>query len=121
MKSLDILQIKLPSITNSDRTHTTILSTISSDGKIRIFDLASIPKLGSKDAKTEITPLTEYDTKGSRLTCCTLAEGEPIINNGKRKLDDAEEDGDEEDGDEIPEISDQSASGSDEEEDNEDA
>ncbi|KAF9525953.1 hypothetical protein CPB83DRAFT_858678, partial [Crepidotus variabilis] len=38
----------------------------------------------------EIQPLTTYDSKGTRLTCLTLADGdspEPIVPSGKRKRD----------------------------------
>ena len=41
----------------------------------------------------------EYDTKGSRLTCCTIAEGERTPRAGKRKLD---EESDSDEGEGVP-------------------
>ncbi|CAL1714478.1 unnamed protein product [Somion occarium] len=99
VKAVDALQIALPSIPNSSRTSTTLVSTISSDGKIRIYDLASLPTVPTNGEKTQLTPVAEYDTKGSRLTCVTLADGDIAIPqaanvNGKRKR--GEQDKDEE-------------------------
>lgn len=48
--------------------------------------------------KVEIQSIAEYDTKGSRLTCCTLADGEAAPADavvGKRKHVDGENDGEE--------------------------
>ena len=95
VKSFDFLHVKLPDVPESTRASTILITTISSDGKIRIFDLASIPPVGA--SAVEISPLTEYDTNGSRLTCCTMAESERIVRPGKRKLDD-ESESDEDDG-----------------------
>lgn len=64
------------------------MCTVSSDGKIHIYDLASVPE-GPSSTPIEIHPVAEYDSKGTRLTCVTLAEADvedgvaPI--NGKRK------------------------------------
>ena len=107
MKAVDTLKISLPANPNS-RSSTTIVTTISSDGKIRLYDLASLPPASStspNQEKVQIEPITEYDTKGSRLTCLTLADGEvadPKNVNGKRKREvkDEDEDGSEESNDE---------------------
>ena len=89
MKAVDTLKISLPSNPDS-RSSTTIVTTISSDGKIRLYDLVSLPPASTSpnQEKVQIEPITEYDTKGSRLTCLTLADGEvaePKNVNGKRK------------------------------------
>lgn len=99
MKAVQTLSIALPP--SSGRTSTTIVSTVSSDGKIHIYDMASLPSTPSLSPNSpqkliEIKPVAEYDSKGTRLTCVALADGEmegaggPV--NGKRKR---AEDGDE--------------------------
>ncbi|PSS35351.1 hypothetical protein PHLCEN_2v1688 [Hermanssonia centrifuga] len=96
VKAVDMLHIALPSISDSPRTSTTVVSTISSDGKVRLFDLASVPENATPE-KLQLEALTEYDTKGSRLTCLALADGDVQVSpvQGKRKrvvTDNAEED-----------------------------
>ena len=131
MKAVDTLKISLPSNPDS-RSSTTIVTTISSDGKIRLYDLVSLPPASStspNQEKVQIEPITEYDTKGSRLTCLTLADGEvaePKNVNGKRKREvkDEDEDGSEESNDEEEEEwdedeDDEEEEGEDEEEDEE--
>ncbi|KAH9951092.1 WD40-repeat-containing domain protein [Amylocystis lapponica] len=86
VKAVDILSIALPPSNPSELQSTTIVSTISSDGKVHIYDLASLPT--SSKEKTQIQPVAEYDTKGSRLTCLVLADGDAQrigAMNGKRK------------------------------------
>ncbi|KLO19291.1 WD40 repeat-like protein [Schizopora paradoxa] len=99
VKAVDIITVALPSFTPpTPVSSTTLACTISSDGWIRVFDLA--PILSSKaDNVIELQAIATYDTKGSRLTCLTVADGELVNNNksknGKRKR--ADEDGDPED------------------------
>ena len=104
VKAVDALSIALPSIPSHPeaRSSTTVVSTISSDGKVRLFDLASVlagPSLPGS-AKAEISAVAEYDTKGSRLTCMAMADGEiqtsPTSQSGKRKREEAEEEVEEE-------------------------
>ena len=93
--------IALPPIPSTKRTSTTLVSTISSDGKIRVYDLAAVTSDASIKAPLQIDPLTEYDSKGSRLTCMTIADGDdaaPV--NGKRKREVTDEDADVESADE---------------------
>jgi protein MAK11 len=54
------------------------MSTVSSDGTINVYDLSLLPSSVPKEEKEipEIWPVTTYDSKGSRLTCVTLADGE---------------------------------------------
>jgi protein MAK11 len=95
VKAFDVLSVALPSTPESESTHTTIISTISSDGFIRIFDLSALPPSSSSSAVTMLTSIAEYDTKGSRLTCCTLADGEAppsASTTRKRKHDDESDD-----------------------------
>jgi len=96
------LEIALPE--SSGRLSTTLVCTVSSDGFINIYDLASVPL--SSTQKAEIEPLVSYDSKGTRLTCVTFADGtmesvDELSISGKRKLDGndgghADEDGDSE-------------------------
>ena len=87
VKAIDILRVALPKNLNSKRTSTTIVCTISSDGKIFVYDLDA-SESGKEDV--QIRPKVEYDTKGTRLTCVSVADGEVINANeeqvkGKRK------------------------------------
>lgn len=100
VRAVNIITVALPSSTPlAPTSSTTLACTISSDGWLRTFDLA--PVLSSKlDSTIELQSIAEYDTKGSRLTCMTLADGELVddkqqVINGKRKHvdeDDADED-----------------------------
>ncbi|KAL4062558.1 WD40-repeat-containing domain protein [Scleroderma yunnanense] len=71
VKAVEILEIAVPPRTNS--TSTTIVCTVSSDGKIFVYDLAGLPA-DAKD-RVQLQPVSEYDTKGTRLTCVTISEG----------------------------------------------
>ncbi|KAH9962668.1 WD40-repeat-containing domain protein [Russula dissimulans] len=75
VKAIDTIRIALPSTL---RDSTTIMSTVSSDGTINVYDLSLLPSSVPKEEKEipEIWPVTTYDSKGSRLTCVTLADGE---------------------------------------------
>ncbi|TFK71425.1 WD40 repeat-like protein [Pluteus cervinus] len=76
IKALKTLDIALPS--GSKRPYTTIVCTVSSDGKIHIYDLSRLPPAQAiSNSPTQIDPVSEYDSKGTRLTCLTLAEGDP--------------------------------------------
>ncbi|KAL7417450.1 WD40-repeat-containing domain protein [Mrakia frigida] len=73
-----------------------LLSTISSDGFINLYDLTLLPPTPS--STTAVTPVPvqlpqgQYDTKGTRLTCLTMAEGE----RGVEGVDEEDVEGDEE-------------------------
>jgi protein MAK11 len=101
VKAVETLLIALPKSSKSKRASTTIVCTISSDGKILVYDLASLPEPSLSPLKVEITPKAEYDTKGTRLTCVTLAEGEvatePENKKRKRTVPDEVADDDEQD------------------------
>ena len=73
VKALDALKIILPSIT---RRSTTILSSVSSDGTINVYDLSHLPPRNPSEEIdiVELSPVVTYDSKGSRLTCVTLAD-----------------------------------------------
>lgn len=114
MKAIDTLTVALPPSPTSSRTSTTILSTVSSDGWIRIFDLASVPA-SQGSATVPIKSIAEYDTKGTRLTCCALADGEMSVNHSatKRRRDEEDEDeSDDEDNGEGSEVGDEEEPGS---------
>ncbi|CAK5267221.1 unnamed protein product [Mycena citricolor] len=92
VKTFQTLSVALPS--SSPRKSTTIVATASSDGNIHVYDLAALPSAEGKSV-AEMSPVARYDTKGTRLTCVTLADGEitqPVVN-GKRKREDADQDG----------------------------
>lgn len=93
MKAVDTLEIAIPAATIDSRTSTTVVSTISSDGKIRLYDLAVVPTAGQSAEIPDIEPVAEYDTKGSRLTCMSLADGEVVLppSSNKRKREGVDE------------------------------
>ncbi|KAJ3836941.1 WD40-repeat-containing domain protein [Lentinula raphanica] len=105
VKAIQTLNIALPphpiftSSTNSPVNHphphsTTIVSTVSSDGRINVYDLADLPSSSSqKSTIHELQPVATYDTKGTRLTCVTLGEGESENqgSTGKRSRDQEED------------------------------
>ncbi|KAI0050948.1 WD40 repeat-like protein [Auriscalpium vulgare] len=75
-KAIDTLRIALPL---ASRPSTTILSSVSSDGTIHVYDLYALspPSAASQDkALPEISPVAVYDSTGTRLTCVTLADGQ---------------------------------------------
>ncbi|KAH9940771.1 WD40 repeat-like protein [Epithele typhae] len=92
VKAVDAIRISLPE--GSSRESTTVVCTVSSDGKVRLYDLALVPETSVETI--QLDPLAEYDTKGTRLTCVTLADGDqsPSVQ-GKRKRGNVEESGSE--------------------------
>jgi protein MAK11 len=104
VKAFQTLDIALPEA--SGRTSTTIISTVSSDGKIRVFDMHDIPNYTPTSELVEVSAVAEYDTNGTRLTCVTLAdadaEGEtiaPAVGKRKRTAEDSDSDGEGSEGD----------------------
>ncbi|KAJ7249567.1 WD40-repeat-containing domain protein [Mycena haematopus] len=96
VKAVATLPIALPAA--SGRASTTVVCTASSDGKIHVYDLAALPAQPGSTV-LEISPVAEYDSKGTRLTCVTLADGDVedgAAVNGKRKRTADEEEDDEE-------------------------
>ncbi|KAG9031824.1 hypothetical protein FRB95_002269 [Tulasnella sp. JGI-2019a] len=127
VKAMDTLQVSLPTSPQAPPLITTYLTTISSDGKIHVYDCADIPAAEgiptSASSPTEVKtihPIAKYDTKGSRLTCVAFADGEvPLHVNGlvgKRKRnategnEDSEGDDDDDDHDDASAEGDASAS-----------
>ncbi|KAJ3510710.1 hypothetical protein NLJ89_g4522 [Agrocybe chaxingu] len=104
VKAVQTLELALPEA--SGRKSTTIAATVSSDGFINVYDIAAVPSSSENPSRLPktIEPQTSYDSKGTRLTCIALADGDasgvPLMSNGKRKRDEgAEEEGSEEDDD----------------------
>lgn len=52
------------------------MSTASSDGNIFVYDLSQLP-IDLPEETPQFTPIASYDTKGSRLVCLTMADGDP--------------------------------------------
>ena len=96
MKAVDTLKVSLP-----NQTTTTLVATISSDGKARVYDLAQVPKPVQKSVVKTIVPVGEYDSDGSRLVCLALVDSDDIEEKGsvvgKRKR--GEDDQEDEEGD----------------------
>lgn len=112
VKAIDMLTISLPankSVAASEKqrdlqqsmstpSKTTILASASSDGMIHVYDLASLPvppsassglptppseDIKGSNAIAKLEPVAKYDTKGTRLTCLTLAGSEPSGNSDR--------------------------------------
>ncbi|KAF6761772.1 WD40-repeat-containing domain protein [Ephemerocybe angulata] len=96
VKQLRTLEISLPE--KSGRSSTTIVSTVSSDGNIHVYDINDVPNVSEAKEIVKVSPVATYSTNGTRLTCLTLADGdvEGAEVGGKRKRSEGEED-DEED------------------------
>lgn len=126
VKAVDTLSIALPPIEGQPdaRTSTIVATTISSDGWIRVFDLADVSADPSPpNERVQLHAVAEYDTKGTRLTCMVMADGEPAEGEeagvvGKRKRA-ADSDGEEEDSDEDIGVTGQDNEWEDEEEEEE--
>ncbi|KAF8630537.1 hypothetical protein AX15_002858 [Amanita polypyramis BW_CC] len=105
VKALQTISVQLPPLYHSTQKSTIIVCTASSDGRIRVFDLASLPVSGagvvngdSDNGKpVQIEPVAEYNTKGTRLTCLAVADGDAEHEEGgetrKRKREDEEDEG----------------------------
>lgn len=104
VKAVDILAISLPASTPSGRLTTTIVTTVSSDGNVHVYDMAALPLDSTSKEVLEIKPAASYSTKGTRLTCVTLADGEVLTSAAdlakKRKHDEEVESDDSENDDE---------------------
>ncbi|KAJ7027937.1 WD40-repeat-containing domain protein [Mycena alexandri] len=104
VKAIATLPIALPpAALAAHGASTTVVCTVSSDGKILLYDLAALPATAPAPATVlEIRPVAEYDSKGTRLTCVTVADGEVEGGGmgGKRKRAGGEEGGESGDGDE---------------------
>ncbi|KAJ7138804.1 WD40-repeat-containing domain protein [Mycena filopes] len=102
VKAIETLRIALPPAAHAAHgPSTTVVCTASSDGKIHIYDLAALPAASETKTGTkvlEILPVATYDSKGTRLTCVTLADGEVEGGalGGKRKHEESDDDDDEE-------------------------
>ncbi|GAA5982211.1 hypothetical protein JCM11641_006227 [Rhodosporidiobolus odoratus] len=118
VKQMDLLEVALPSTsTASSADSTVVLTTISSDGKIHLYDLARLspPSTSTKAKKgkettpettesevKQIQPSASYDTDKTRLTCvCAVGMVERKGKNGAQQ----EEGGSESESDEEEEDS----------------
>jgi len=100
VKAVDTLRVSLP-----NQTSTTLVATISSDGKARVYDLAQVTKPVPGSKVQIIEPVGEYDSNGSRLVCLALVdsvgteeEGPTVVGKRKRREDDREASEGEEEG-----------------------
>ncbi|KAG6879939.1 hypothetical protein C0992_009297 [Termitomyces sp. T32_za158] len=96
VKAVTTLDIALPAGVSS-RDATTIACTVSSDGFVHVYDLAMVPPPSASEEVVEIAPVAVYDTKGTRLTCLTLADGDAdggeVLAGEKRKEREGEGEG----------------------------
>ena len=72
VKSISALSHTIPA---NPPLATTLLTSVSSDGFINLYDLAQIFENTDLAEENNLEPVGRYDTKGSRLTCCFLADG----------------------------------------------
>lgn len=65
---------------------TVYVCSASSDGHIRLFNLADVPEtLGEGADPATIECISSFDTKGTRLTCIRFADAEDATTLGKRR------------------------------------
>ncbi|BGP12312.1 hypothetical protein JCM10213_002584 [Rhodosporidiobolus nylandii] len=119
VKQMDLLEVALPSTSSSAETQSTVvLTTISSDGKIHLYDLARISSPAAPASKKgkgkaadgdaaelkEVQPSAVYDTDKTRLTCvCAIGMVERKGGAAAGGDDEDSDDDDEEDSDEETE------------------
>ncbi|KAG6876841.1 hypothetical protein C0993_012658 [Termitomyces sp. T159_Od127] len=84
VKAVSTLEVALPAGV-APREATTLACTVSSDGLVHVYDLAMVPAPGDGDGGevVGIAPVAVYDTKGTRLTCLTLADGDGDVGGGE--------------------------------------
>ncbi|KAK8845382.1 hypothetical protein IAR55_006095 [Kwoniella newhampshirensis] len=80
IKSVSALPFFVPSSSGEPRK-TVLLSTASSDGLINLYDLSAVPVADGEVEDKQIQPAASYDTKGSRLTCVFIADGQHLAGN----------------------------------------
>ena len=76
-----------------------LLSSVSSDGFINVYDLTALLRVEGQEGEPEAGPVASYDTKGTRLTVCTMAEGR-AARNMMHAMEGGEEEESEEDSEE---------------------
>ncbi|CAD6887994.1 unnamed protein product [Tilletia laevis] len=116
-----------PEPTSTSPATTLLATTICSDGQIRVFDLAPLLHLRSDptsassaipaEAVPELEAIAAHDTKGSRLTCLSIASGgggtksaaERALAGKGRALsgENGDEDGEEDDEDDDADVGDE--------------
>jgi protein MAK11 len=78
VKAISVLPYATPSSPSHPARRLVLLSSVSSDGFIRLFDLTALAASAESGGSTEAEAVASYDTKGSRLTVCYLADGRKI-------------------------------------------
>ncbi|KAF7985758.1 hypothetical protein HWV62_357 [Athelia sp. TMB] len=76
VKAIDVLAVSLPPSSKAKSATTMLICTASSDGHVRVFDLADLPAEENEGEKTEVGACADYDSGGTRLTCVAFAEGD---------------------------------------------
>jgi protein MAK11 len=136
VKSISLLPFYLPSVDSAVPTKTVLLTSVSTDGFVNLYDLGSLSRpstSGIEGSERELGPAASYDTKGTRLTCVFLADGglqkpeddgqgQGMNAGDKRKsvameADDGEDDDSEDEEEEGADIYDQGSGDEEEEED----
>ncbi|GAA6033748.1 hypothetical protein JCM8097_004411 [Rhodosporidiobolus ruineniae] len=142
VKQLDFLEVALPVSPSpaassssaadspaSSAPTTVILTSISSDGKINLYDLARLPRPSSsstskkgkaaaaeQDGPKEVEPSASFDTDKSRLTClCVVGLAERAGKGGKGGEDEDEEEDEEESEEDSEEEEEEESEGEEEE------
>lgn len=112
---LDLLEVATPGLdVEGQPTSTMVLTSVSSDGKVNLYDLVLLArqkKVGSSTELVEIHPSASHDTDGTRLTCVNavgMAERKGLKGDGGEEGEEEsdsdsedEEDDSEEEGEDI--------------------
>lgn len=115
IKAISVLAHTTPSSSLHPAQRLILLSSVSSDGHIRLYELTAVANNASETQ--EVEPIASYDTKGSRLTVCHITDGRKL--SALTKTADVAEEGSDEDDDEDEADEDMYDNDDDEEEDDE--
>lgn len=94
VKAISSLPFFAPTSTGDVRK-TILLTTVSSDGLINVYDLCAATIDTEKREENKVEPVASYDTKGTRLTCVYLADGQDGTKEPKIKEEEISESEDE--------------------------
>ncbi|GAA5991399.1 hypothetical protein JCM10908_003293 [Rhodotorula pacifica] len=115
IKMIDLLEVALPT---AEPSSTIVLTTVSSDGLINMYDLADVQAgsaaIAEEGKELEVQPIANFDTDKSRLTCvCAIGLVERGEAGAAKKGENgaAEDDSEEEEDDEEEESEDEDVAG----------
>lgn len=105
VKQISALPFTTPSSASHPSKKLVLVSSVSSDGFVHLYDLTALVRSEQSEG---VQPIGKYDTKGSRLTVCFMAEGKKagqvvksVSGNGAAEVEESEDEDDEEEDEEA--------------------